>query len=166
MHRPGHWGAALLVYAPLAFVAVLAGAADVALLGGAAAVALAMVPDLDQRVPGVRHRGPTHTAWFALAVGVATGVAGGVIGAETGLLATVALAVFGFLVGAGTITSHILADALTPAGVRPFAPRGSRRYSYDVARASNPLANYALLALGGGVAGAALWFGDLLHRAF
>lgn len=125
-----------------------------------------MIPDLDQRVPGVRHRGPTHTAWFALAVGVGTGLAGGLIGSRTGLLATVALAVFGFLVGAGTITSHILADALTPAGVRPFAPRMNRRYSYDVSRASNPLTNYALLALGGGVAGAALWLGTQLHRLF
>jgi inner membrane protein len=44
------------------------------------------------------------------------------------------------------IGSHIAADALTPMGVEPY--RDGRHYSYDVAKAANPLANYALLAVG------------------
>lgn len=39
-----------------------------------------------------------------------------------------------------------MADALTPAGVEPFGD--GRHYSYEVARAANPLANYTLLAIG------------------
>ena len=62
--------------------------------------------------------------------------------AETGLGS------FGFVVAAGTILSHIGADALTPAGVGPFTPWHGRRYTYDVVTAANPIANYVLLGLG------------------
>lgn len=55
-----------------------------------------------------------------------------------------------------------LADALTPAGVRPFAPYRDGFYSYDLARASNPIANYALLAVGVLAAGGALAVGNAI----
>ncbi|AXR79913.1 metal-dependent hydrolase [Natrarchaeobaculum sulfurireducens] len=100
------------------------------------------------RLPGVPHRGPTHTVWFVGAVGVATGFAGALIGWNAGLLEAILLGSFTFLIGAGTVISHIAADALTPAGVRPFAPRNETKYTYSVARVANPLANYALLAIG------------------
>lgn len=165
MHRTGHYGAGLLVYAPLGGIAVLAGAVEVAIAGGAVTLALAMLPDWDQRVPGLRHRGPTHTVWFVLAVSAVTGLAGGVIGATTGLLAAVGLGVFGALVGAGAIGSHLAADALTPMGIRPLAPVRDDEYSLDIARAANPLANYALLALGVTAAAAALWLASALRAA-
>lgn len=148
MHREGHIGAALLAYTPVGGVALALGVDTFALVGGVVAVGLSMLPDYDQRVPGLDHRGPTHTVWFALLVGLVLGVVGGLTGRASGPLAVLGLAAFGFLVGVVTIGSHILADALTPAGVRPFAPYRDRRYSYDLARASNPIANYALLAVG------------------
>lgn len=149
MYKEGHIGAALLAYAPVGAVVLLLGFDTYALVGGAVAVGLSMLPDYDQRVPGLDHRGPTHTVWFALSVGALLGILGGLSGREEGALAVVALALFGFLLGTLTIGSHVLADSLTPAGVRPFAPYRDRRYSYDLAHASNPIANYALLALGG-----------------
>ncbi len=125
-------------------------------MAGVTAVALAMVPDLDQRVPGVTHRGSTHTAWFALAVGLLLAAVGTVMAVAPSLVG----AVTGFVVGAGTIASHIAADALTPAGVRPLSPVDDTHYSLNVVKAKNPLANYALLGLG--IAGAALgvWVGS------
>ena len=115
-----------------------------------------MVPDLDQRVPGIAHRGSTHTIWFALVVGVITAITAVVLATAGPVLS----AVTGFVVGASTIGSHIAADALTPAGVRPWRPVDNTHYSLDVVKAKNPLANYALLGLG--VAGAALaaWVGS------
>jgi inner membrane protein len=62
-----------------------------------------------------------------------------------------------------TVGSHILADALTPAGVRPFAPYRDDFYSYDLARASNPIANYALLAVGVLAGAGALAFGNAIN---
>ena len=162
MHREGHVGAALLAYAPVGALTLTLGFGTLALLGAGGAVVLAMLPDYDQRVPGLEHRGPTHTVWFALAVGVVLAVLGGLSGAEHGLLSALALAVWASVVGVATVGSHILADALTPAGVRPLAPYRDDFYCYDLARARNPLANYALLALGMLAAGAALALGNLL----
>ncbi|HKL29358.1 MAG TPA: metal-dependent hydrolase [Natrialbaceae archaeon] len=155
MYRTGHYGAALLAYAPIAFVIVAWGLQTLALVGGLLAVGLATLPDYDQRVPFVEHRGPTHTVWFVLLVAIPLGVIGGLAGRSAGLATTLGLAAFGFLVGVVAIGSHVAADALTPAGVRPFAPLDSRKYTYSVTKAKNPVANYLLLALGAvAVAGA------------
>lgn len=148
VYRNGHYGAALLAYAPLAFAVTAAGFRTVALVGGALALALATVPDMDIRVPGIDHRGPTHTVWFAVLVAAVVGVATGALGWERGLLAAAALGGFGFLVAFLAIGSHVAADALTPMGVTPFTPVSDRHISYGVVRAKNPLANWLLLAAG------------------
>lgn len=155
MYRLGHYGAALLTVAPLGGGLIAVGFAEVAVLSGAGALALAMVPDLDQRLPLVSHRGLTHTVWFALVVGAA------VAGLALAILpvADIVAGSVGFLVGAGTIGSHIAADALTPAGVRPWAPLDNTSYSAEVTTAANPLANYALLGLGVAAVAVAAWLG-------
>lgn len=121
-----------------------------------------MLPDIDMRIPLLKHRGPTHTVWFALLVGVVLAILGGQGGADAGVVAALGGASFGLLLGTATVVSHIAADALTPAGVRPFWPVRGDEYRYAVAKASNPIANYALLGLGGGVAVLALMIGRLL----
>ena len=156
MHRPGHYGAALLVYAPVGAFTLALGLDELALLGGAVAIAGAMFPDLDERVPGIRHRGPTHTVWFALAVGAVLGLAGAVIGAREGVSAAVGLGLFGALVGTLTVVAHLLADIFTWSGIRPFAPVRDTWYSLKVTGAANPIANYLLLAVGIAVTAAAV----------
>jgi len=158
MYQQGHYGAALLVYAPVAIVASMVVSLGLVLIGGVVVVWLSMLPDLDQRVPLIEHRGVTHTVWFALLVGGVIGAGAGLLGANTGFASVRELTVFGFVVGTTTIVSHILADALTPMGVRPFAPLDRRHVSYNVTRAKNPLANYTLLLIGVLVAGATMWF--------
>jgi inner membrane protein len=74
------------------------------------------------------------------------------MGAEYGVLGIIALGLFGGLTATLAVLSHLFADSLTPMGVRPFEPRDERELCFDVASASNPLANYGLLALGGAVA--------------
>lgn len=142
MYRTGHYGVALLVYAPVGFAVLAGGHPAPALLGGAVVLAVTPLPDYDQRIPLVSHRGSTHTVGFALLVGGA--LAGGAL---AGGLAP-ALAAFAFLVGALGVGAHLLADWLTPAGIRPFWPLSGREYSLSVTTAANPLANYLLLALG------------------
>ncbi|MFT4889267.1 MAG: inner membrane protein [Halobacteriales archaeon] len=165
MYRTGHFGAALLAYAPVAFVVVAWGFQTVAALGGLVAVGLATLPDYDQRVPFVEHRGATHTIWFALLVALALGLAGGLAGNSRGIAATIGLGAFGFLVGFVAIGSHIAADALTPAGVQPFAPLRSRHYTYSIVKAKNPVANYALLALGAAAGAGAFVLGTRVAEA-
>ncbi len=152
MYQAGHYGAALVVYAPIGFGLLAFGLLDLALLGGAVMVGGAMLPDVDIRVPFVKHRGLTHTIWFALAVGIGLGAVGGAIGASSGVGSAVALGGFGFLLGTLTVGSHLLADVLTPMGIRPFEPLRGDEYTLELTRAANPLANYLLLALGIGAA--------------
>jgi len=159
MHREGHVGAAMLAYAPVGGIALALGARELAVLGYAASVVLSTVPDLDLRVPLLPHRGPTHTVWFALLVGVGLGAIGAAAGCERGPLAALGTGAFGFVVGSVAIGSHVASDALTPMGVRPFAPLRDSSYSFEVARAANPVANYALLALGVAASAAALVLG-------
>lgn len=147
MHREGHLGAAMIAYAPIGGIVVAAGGEGLAIIGGGVAAGLSMLPDFDQRVPGIKHRGLTHTVHFAVTVGIVMGLAGAVLRSTGGGFVAVGLGVFGFIVGGITIASHIAADALTPAGVDPF--RRGEQISYDVAKAANPIANYLLL--GGGV---------------
>lgn len=166
MYRTGHYGAALLAYAPVAFVTTAAGFTELAVFGGVGVVVLAMLPDFDQRVPFVRHRGPTHTVWFMLAVAVVLAVGGALFGASRGVVDAVGLSIFGFVVGVVSVGSHLVADALTPMGIRPLAPLRSRRYTFELAKASNPVANYALLAVGGAAALVAVGAGNAIAAAF
>lgn len=152
MQREGHVGAALAAYAPVAFATVALGFDDLAFLGALASVGLAMLPDVDLRLPLVPHRGPTHTVWFVALATVAGGVFGWTAGIGEGPASAVGLAAFGALVAGLAVGSHLAADALTPMGVRPLAPLSDREVTYGLTRASNPLANLLGLVAGVGLA--------------
>jgi inner membrane protein len=168
MYRNGHYGAALLGYAPVGAVTIALGFDAVGVGGAIGALGLAMVPDWDQRIPGLSHRGPTHTVWFAALIAVAMGILAALAGyahPDTGLVGTFGLATFGGAIGGVTILSHVAADALTPMGVEPFGG-GGRHISYGVCRADSTLGNYGLLVLGVIAALVAHMIGAGLHDAF
>ncbi|ELZ55905.1 MULTISPECIES: metal-dependent hydrolase [Halorubrum] len=162
MYRNGHVGVSLLLYAPFGFLVAALVSAETGAVGALAVASMATVPDLDVRVPLVKHRGITHTVWFALLVGAAFEVPGLALGVQTGIGDALLFGGVGFLFGAGTIASHLLADALTPMGIRPYAPVRDTEYTLDLVTAANPVANYALLGLGGVAAAVALVAGGAL----
>ncbi len=145
MYWPGHWGASLLLYAPVAFV-LLPTDPVLALAGGIGVLSLSRVPDVDLRLPFVSHRGVTHTMAFALAVGAALGGAAALLGRQAGL--GDALVPFAAFVGVYGIVAHLAADVVTPSGVPLLWPLSRRRYSLGLVRAGNTLANYLLLGAG------------------
>ncbi len=148
MHKVGHHGAAMLGYAPI--IALLdPGQRWLAVLGLPLALVAARLPDLDQRLPFVPHRGPTHTIWFALVLGLGAMVAGQSILPEGPVLVQTGVAA---ILAFGVVT-HLVSDAVTPAGVRPFWPVWDRSISLPLCRAEDPVANWilfvgGLLALG------------------
>jgi len=162
VYRKGHYGVALLVFAPVGFSLVRAGAPDLAFLTGAIMLSFAMLPDVDLRVPLLTHRGATHTLAFGALVGGAFALVASLAGEALGLspggvLGRVGLAGFGFAVGALTVGAHLLADVLTPSGVALFWPLSRRRYTLSLAPARSPVANYVLFAVGIGAVAAATW---------
>ncbi|WP_371340836.1 hypothetical protein [Halorientalis sp. IM1011] len=92
-------------------------------------------------------------------MGIGTGVIGGLIGWQREPLAALGIGLFGVFVGTLTVGAHLLAPVLSPTGIRPFAPVRDDRYTLDVAKAANPIVNYALLAAGVVAPGAALVVG-------
>lgn len=75
MHKPGHLGASLLAYAPLMALLIALEQPLTAFVGLGVAGSLAMLPDIDQRLPRIKHRGASHTVWTPLAVGVGVAAA-------------------------------------------------------------------------------------------
>lgn len=147
MYRTGHLGVSLLVFAPIGYLLVAAGEPLAALVTGGAMLWLAMLPDLDHRIPGIPHRGPTHSLLFAALVGGTFASAGAVLADGLDILDQARLSAFGFFVGAVSIGAHLLGDVLTPAGVNLFWPWG-RGFSLYLTRADSTIANYGLFLLG------------------
>ena len=153
MYRKGHLGVSLLVFAPVGYWLVSVGEPGAALMTGAVMGWLAMLPDVDHRLPGIEHRGLTHSLLFVALVGGAFAAVGAMFGGVFEI-AGLTPAAYGFFLGVLTVGAHLFGDTLTPAGV-PYLWPLSRTYSLSVTRADNTLANNALFALG--VVGTVSW---------
>lgn len=205
MHKPGHLGASLLAYAPLMAVLIALDHSLTAFVGLAVAGALAMFPDIDQRIPQLKHRGISHTIWtplgvavavtalsysaaglaIVLAIGIYTGIDRLVPGLRRrGVIATYGASLLGgffawsmlnsatgslphfeLVIGATagiSVSAHLLADSITPAGIAPFRPFSEEVYTLGLVTADSWLANGALLLAGIGSVGTALVYANQL----
>lgn len=159
MYLLGHVGISLGLFAPLAAWLLAAGETGLAVSTGALMVALASLPDLDEYTGRLAHRGPTHTLWFALGVGLA--VALGV--RWTGLGGTPAgdaLDAWVVLGGASTLAlcGHLAGDLITPMGIGPFRPLSAWHYTLNLTPAKNPRANRLFFLAGVGALAAAVGY--------
>lgn len=153
MYTLGHIGGALLVYTPVASVLSAAGEPELGAAGLVIAAVVSMLPDIDEQLP-IDHRGPTHTIWFVLAISaISTGV-GLLVGSQVGTPGILA-ALFGTAV-ALSLLSHLLADSVTPMGIRPFAPLWEFDHSFGIVRAADRRANAALF--GAGIVAVFIWY--------
>lgn len=148
MYRDGHYGLALLVYAPLSFLLVSSGRLGYAMFWGGVLLGLSTLPDIDHRIPGISHRGITHTVWFAAFVGIVVYNLVLVIGAVVPNSQILSLAEVTGVFAAAAIVLHIVGDSLTPMGIRPFAPVVDVKFSFGLFRSSNWYVNKGLLLTG------------------
>lgn len=143
MYREGHSGFNALLYAPFLPLVSDGWSLELALVGALVAVGVANVPDLDQPLPRLRHRGPTHTVWFAVLVGLVAG-----IGTELLVPATPVAFAFGFVVGTCGILAHLAGDVVTPMGISPFAPVWRYHVTLEWFKSKHSRINRALLLVG------------------
>lgn len=122
MHQEGHAGLNLLLFAPIAYWLVAQGEMLVMGLAMIGVVGMAPIPDIDMQLP-IRHRGPTHSVWFAVLAGVVYAIFLLIAGA--GDLTLVETASVGFASGVVGVIGHMLGDMITPMGVAPFEPVSS-----------------------------------------
>lgn len=151
MFPPGHVGIALALYAPLGALLLVRGRTRFAVAGTFLVSSLTLLPDVDQWLPGVAHRGVTHSVWFAVAVGVSLGALAAIWGGyrHREVPAAAALGAFGVCIGTLAVLAHLLGDVVTPMGIRPFHPLVETSYTFDLVLASDPTANARLFAVGG-----------------
>ncbi|MFC3478908.1 metal-dependent hydrolase [Halobacterium litoreum] len=149
MYRSGHYGVALLAYAPVLYVLASRGHVAAAAGGGALVWVLTTLPDADQNVPVIDHRGVTHTLLFAALVGAVVGGAASLVpvSAVDGVSSATLAAGAGGL-AALAILAHLAADAITPMGVAFLWPLSGKRYSLGLTPADSRLWNGGLFALG------------------
>ena len=69
MHRRGHIGMAMPTYTPVGFVLLQERQLGLALLSLLGVLFIEPLPDNDQWIPGLRHRGTSHSLLAALVVG-------------------------------------------------------------------------------------------------
>ena len=143
MYRQGHSGLNALLYAPIVPLVSVAWSLELALVGALVAVGVANVPDLDQPLPRIRHRGPTHTVWFAVLVGLVAG-----LGTALLVPAQPVAFRFGFVVGTGAILAHLAGDVVTPMGISPFAPVWRYHVTLEWFKSKNSRINRAFLLVG------------------
>ncbi len=168
MYSQGHWGIALLMYSPIVFFGLLVYPDFLVefLLGLAVIAFSSTFPDIDMRLKNwtpIKHRGITHTIWFAFFIGIMTApfafafafyshsVAGLYFSSMVDVY--VFTAFIAFLGWYGTI-SHFLGDIITPTGLRPLEPVSSKRFRYVMtvwgqeSKAANMYWNYAFYISG------------------
>ncbi|WP_226479106.1 metal-dependent hydrolase [Natrinema amylolyticum] len=148
MYRDGHAGFNALLYAPFVPLVSAGYSFEAALWGAVLALAAATLPDFDQGLPWIEHRGPTHTVWFALLIGL-------VAGAGTALVARSSFGSgggfgfdFGFVVGTCGILAHLAGDVVTPMGISPFAPVSRVHVTLDWFKSKNERVNRVFLLAG------------------
>jgi inner membrane protein len=144
--RSGHVGVSLLCYTPFAVVITAVASPVEALAGGVLSATVVMLPDVDIAL-NIPHRGPTHTIWFVGMAGMLALLIGFVIGRFLSQNATT-VGVFCSLIVASSITSHLIADALTERGIRPFQPLSRTQYSFGVASSKDVATNVVLIIIG------------------
>lgn len=161
MYRGGHAGFNALLYAPFVPPVSYYWSLELALVGAAIAVGVANLPDVDEPLPWLRHRGPTHTIWFAVVVGLLSGVG-------TVLLtpATPQAFQFGFVVGTAGILAHLAGDVVTPMGICPFAPLSRYHVTLNWFKSKNSRINRVVLLVGTAALGVSLLLAVSLSTVF
>lgn len=175
MHREGHIGLGLLMYAPFAFVTAYYELYVTCLLGAVAIQYWSHFPDIDITLSFLTHRGITHTFGAAVAAGLVTATAGvGLLTTDVlpatlfasdavGVPTVVLVGGYGFLIGFLGVNSHILGDAFTPMGVQPVVPLSDAEFSLSLFRAANETANRAFAKAGLYAFGGAFVLGIMLR---
>lgn len=159
MYRLGHTGIGLLLGAAAIWLANLPSGAFIAL----GIIVTTVLPDIDQRIDSLSHRGVTHTVLFGPFTGLFVGVGVFLFIRELNTrlqalrVVDVTLGdpgVIGALVGIGGcigVLGHIMGDILTIGGqfrCRPLWPISSAPIALGLCTAKNTAANEGLFTAG------------------
>lgn len=159
MHKSGHYGVNMIVASPLFVLFNIFDAILASFVFLSFTVFFAPLPDFDIKVSVIKHRGITHTVWFAVLFGVFCSVVTLVflspvyVYLASRKVPFIVYVLCGGLGGFLSICSHIIGDSLTPMGVKPFGTgkynlpipySHETSYSFEITKAANDTANFYL----------------------
>jgi inner membrane protein len=165
MYKPGHVGMSLIFLSPITFILNSINRPILSVITIITTIFLTTQPDIDLKLPVVKHRGLTHTIYFAILLGL---IASFIFRKSHSLFldqivtntSTMSITLLGFLVGFLAVISHLMADVITITGIQPFSfgflgnyrpfSKFSKetRYQLQWTTAKSPLANLILVILG------------------
>ena len=176
MYRHGHIGITLLTLAPISYALIVRNQFALAGLLALGVLFIEPLPDNDHWIPGLSHRGVSHSLltagiigllcagcgwllgryltvplahWLQTTVLPATNITAVAIATEQlAALTPETLAGLGFAMGVLGICVHLAGDIITVSGIQPFLPFSRRRISLSRLRAASTLANTVFLLLG------------------
>jgi inner membrane protein len=157
MYKNGHRGLSLFLSAPIVAILLLLDLPVLGIFFCVSVFILASLPDIDLKISSIKHRGITHTVWFALFSGIVYAIlVSGIVsitGSKNVLLqqfsvSYIYLVVFVFGTGFSGVLFHLLGDIITPMGVNMFSRQTNDAVSFNLLLAKNEVANDSAFALG------------------
>lgn len=148
MYREGHIGINIILYSPIMLLLSIFELNNIAIIGFLLMVLFPSLPDKDQKIPFIQHRGFTHTIWFSLIIGTLIGsIFYGLSTIFNILLKPIHTFIVMFLIGNLLILFHLAGDFLTYAGINIFHPIGSKS-SLNLWESGDPKPNFGFLFIG------------------
>lgn len=148
----------LLLYSPVLYLLIFFNEFLLAGVGLIIVASYASVPDLDFKVPKVKHRGYSHSLVGAVIIAIPVGAATYISYVYIELLAQsfelpIAyspefMGIYGFVIGYYGVLTHYAGDIVTPSGIPILAPVSKKKYSLNLWYAKNRWANGIFLVLG------------------
>lgn len=158
MYRSGHMGISLSLYSPILYFLIVSQEILLASVGLFIVIIAASLPDLDFRIPKIKHRGYSHSLVGAFVIATVLSISTFIsyiyivsIGNE--LLFSVSyspeiMGVYGFVMGFFATLSHYAGDIITPSGIPILAPISKENKSFNLVYAKNKWANGLFFILG------------------
>ena len=158
MYTKGHIGISLLIFSPIFAYLLFNGFVGFAFIGLLFVGSFSALPDQDQNVSFLSHRGRSHSIGSAIVFGIFTVLILVLLfafcamflvplGSIIGVPPNVIFGFFGFI-AVFTILTHLAADLLNPSGVRVLRPFSDKKYGLGLVYASNSRANLAFWMVG------------------
>lgn len=149
MKSEGHTGLALLLVAPLVLGFSFLVSDAILYTFIILMVIFVNIPDVDYRlsrsfigdITGIKHRGFTHTIYFAIICGMLTA---SFTVPSHGILTVIIMFMSGFL----GVTLHCAGDVVTPTGIKFIPLIQESSYSLDWFNYNNVIANFGFFILG------------------
>ena len=158
MYKSGHTGLSLLFYSPLLYLFIEFNELAFASIGLIIIISYSSVPDLDFKVPGVKHRGYSHSLIGAVIIALPMSIIAyfsyiylNKLTVEFGgelAYSPMLMSVFAFILAFFAVLTHYAGDIVTPSGIPILAPVSKKKYSLNLFYAKNKLANGLSLFLG------------------